>query len=103
MGLCRVGKNFYIECLCLMFLEWAKKVYTNHGSNPLANKASRILRRSYYDNITSETKRNRDYFLWWSLVDKGSANIIYTQTGKFKIQIKSQKAKNVTILFYFSS
>ena len=40
-------------------LEYAK-MYTNHGSDPFTDKASRILRRSYYDNITSETKRNSE-------------------------------------------
>ena len=30
---------------------------TYHGSNPLANKAFRIFRRSSYDNITSVTKQ----------------------------------------------
>ena len=82
-GFCSVGKEFYIECL------YCAKMYTNHGSNSLANKASRILRRSYYDNITSETKRNSDGIFSQLMVD-----YLCTQAGN----LWNPKAHKIEIL-----
>lgn len=64
-------------------------MYTNHGSNSLANKASRILRRSYYDNITSETKRNSDGIFSQLMVD-----YLCTQAGN----LWNPKAHKIEIL-----
>ena len=85
-----------------MTLECAK-MNTNHGRNPLANNASRILRRSNYDNITSETKRNSLMLFslnwWWTKVLplENDAKEMKSRPKRAFFLIRNSKGDNIKI------